>query len=74
MPRRSNPEKIREESFKSVLRTEQGRMVLDYLVRFAQATDVTEARQLGRCDVVNLFMREAHRANEVEEKEEETEE
>lgn len=63
--------KVRAEAYRAVLQTEQGREVLDDLVKFAQAQDVTEARLLGRADVVLRFENQKRRAGEKEQESEE---
>lgn len=61
MPQLSREQKIIQEAYRAVLSTEQGRIVLDDLVRFAQL-ETGEPRALGRSDVVLRFMRERTRA------------
>lgn len=58
-------EKIRCQAYRGVLASDHGKAVLDDLVCFAQASDVTEARALGRADVVLRFLRENKRAGEI---------
>lgn len=55
-------EQERRDAYAAVLRTSEGNDVLMDLVNFAQAVDVSEARLLGRCDVVTRFLDKREKA------------
>lgn len=59
-------QKQTQQAYQIVLATPAGRDVLDDLTVFAQASDITEARALGRADVVLRMMREKKRSYDLE--------
>ena len=60
-----DPQDKRHKAYAAVLATEDGCEVLADLVRFAQAPDISEARALGRADVVLRFERENKQGRDV---------
>lgn len=60
------PEKIRRQAYQAFFNTRDGQIILADFVFQAQASDVSEARLLGRADIVVRIERQRHIVKEQE--------
>jgi len=61
----TDPREILHAAYKKILESPEGSLVENDLVIFAQDPNISEARLLGRADVVLRFRRERQRAQEL---------